>query len=275
MTFTEGSPLVLSSTSLGAFMRCPKSYELSYKRALDTPRTISDAVDTGRKFHKYMENAAKGIEIPADDMSDEATLAREYLKRRPFKGKTIGVEAQVWRRLLPNVLLRCTFDRMYVTDDNWCVIRDYKTFSREPSIDIDLDFQGRLYLAQLMTDPEQVQKYKGFVFEYENVRTVPPGTKNSKGFWSEAQCYINIPLIVSQEEAQTIWREAQEAAYYLLNFYERDHWYRVGLKSGPYSCNSCFVRELCKAELQLGQLDDQTISLLSVPREPLQVPEGV
>lgn len=267
--FTPDSPLIISSSSLAAWLRCPKSYEISYVKHLDVP-TTSEAVEQGRNFHQFMENAANGKQIKSSDPMAE--VARQYLKYNPLPEDIKGAEVKTYVRLLPNVILRCTFDLIY-QKQTLLVARDYKTFDRAPSLDVDLDFQGRLYIAQLAHMPGS--KEFQTVFEYENVRRCPPGTKNSKGVWSPAECYIRETMVISQGEIETVWADAQEAANALLTMYERNRWYRSPLKVGPHSCGSCFVKNLCLAELQNGVLDDQTISLLSVPRKPLEMPEGV
>jgi hypothetical protein len=288
MKFTSENPLVLSSTSLASYKRCPKAYQLQYVLMRDTPK-VSDAIEDGRSFHVFIDKLAKGelsekdLELDSDPM---AQVAFHYVRYKPLPENVVGnSELAVWARLLPNVLLRCTFDIIYM-EDGWLVAGDYKTFDKLPHHDPDLDFQGGLYLAQL-AHTKQWSGYKDVRFEWKYVRRVPPGTKNSKGVWTVDECYPHsTPLILPKHEIDSIWRDAQETATEMLRKLEfvnpadimrnPSPWTRTYLKgSGPHTCNGCFVKEMCKYERKYGSLDDSTISFVSIPRKPLEVPEGV
>ena len=255
---------------MALWKRCAKAYELGYERLLDPSTTTKECVEDGKAVHKYLEEAANGTWDGTVDGSMMSLVAAEYLKRKPLpaKGKA---EHAIYTELIPgSVYLRCTFDLLYRDDDGFIVGRDYKTFDRSPTLDVDLDFQGRIYTTVLM------RKFPGHPcrFEYEYIRRVPPGTKNSRGFWTDDECYINVPLLISEQEAEQLWKETVEVAQYILIMKERKIWPRYDLKAGPHSCSGCFYKDLCKTELYQGELDAQTIDLLSTPRSPLVLPEG-
>jgi hypothetical protein len=102
---------------------------------------------------------------------------------------------------------------------------------------------------------------------------VPPGTKNSKGYWTPKDCYHLIPLIISSREAKYIWEETE----WVVNRMTDDSFYRTfyrnDLKAGPHSCSSCFYRNLCKAELENGELTDMDLKILApTQRERITLP---
>jgi hypothetical protein len=138
-------------------------------------------------------------------------------------------------------------------------------------MDLDLDFQGRFYIGALQ------RRFPGryIEFEYVNVRRTPPGrVHNKKGdIWTPEECYNTVPLILAQHEIDTLWKETQWVAQDLIDTKQNGHWYRQD-KKGWGGCSSCFARNLCKAEVQQGELDEQTIQLLSTPREPLRIPDA-
>ena len=140
---------------------------------------------------------------------------------------------------------------------------------RAPTLDVDLDFQGRIYIAALM----QYFKTDRVRFEYEYVRRVVPGTKNSKGAWTQDECYINVPLVISADEARQLWSEVQMDVGKLLIAYALggSAWGRYDLKAGPHSCNSCFYKQLCKMDMA-GSLDEQSAREFANKREAPALP---
>ena len=259
---------VLSSSAIAAYKRCPKSYELGYVMGLEPFGTSTTALEQGSEVHRMLAEATCGAFVL--DGVGMGEVVDTYLAVNHLPNKILHVEEPVYTEILPGVYIRTTFDLVYEREDGVIVGRDYKTFDRAPSLDIDLDFQGRIYIAALM------RKYPGrdVEFEYEYIRRVPPGTKNSKGVWSNEECYLNIPLVISKQEAEQLWTETQWVVEKMLADEERHQFARHDLKVGPHSCGSCFFRDLCKAELQHGGLDETDLAILApTRREPLELPK--
>lgn len=260
--------LVVSSSSLKAYKDCRKMYDLGYERMFD-PNATNNAVEQGSSFHKIIAELALGVDGHVPEEGEMLDVALAYVKHRPLPHEIIYVEEPIYTRIDEHTWLRCTFDLVYRDGDEY-VGRDYKTFEREPNYDVDLDFQGRIYLSAL----REHFKSERVRFEYENVRRTPPGVPHNKrgDCWTPEDCYITIPLIIPQHEMDTLWEETRWVIEDIRRTQENGHWYRQDRK-GWGGCSSCFYRFLCKAEVQQGELDQQTIDLLSTPREPLKVPE--
>jgi hypothetical protein len=165
---------------------------------------------------------------------------------------------------------------MYERTDGWIVARDYKSFEVAPSANYDLDFQGRLYAATAMIAFPGRQ----VMLEFENIRRSVPGTKRGaapaagkpdrRPVWTEDDCYIRQPLIISADEAKNVWLEARHIVAQILltravGQTDPEAFYRQPLKAGPHSCSSCFYKHLCLADSQ-GSLDADFIAEFSTPR---------
>jgi len=277
--------LLLSSTSLQAFKRCRKSYQLGYIKGL-TPTESRGVIQFGIDFHKYAEIDAKMVAgIPLEDGYAEKWLERHddpmgrvYDAYRcefglPAKEQILGVERAVWFRVVGNVLLRMTYDLIYEDEHGWIVDRDYKTFSKMPTIDVDLDFQGRLFMAGLaaMFPGRKIRR------EYHNVRQELGRELKGKGYveWTREERYHIVPLVVSRAQLETTRREAIFVAHEIADSADRfdGPFYRTELKGDmPHACGQCFVKEACKKDLA-GQLDEQTIDLLYDVRKPFEAPD--
>ena len=273
--------VVFSSSAIAAFKRCPKSFQLGYEMGLEPSTTIKQYVHDGSSFHAIMAAESKGEswgDVFGGDMLD---VAAAYLRARPRPENRLMIEEPLYTLLAgpsnstldwyePDIYIRTTFDLVYQREDGTIVGRDYKTFEKSPTLDLDLDFQGRVYVAALQRRyPECPVE-----FEYEYVRRVPPGTKNSKGFWTPQDCYLTFPLVISKREADAVWEETQWVAEAMLQARERNRYWRTDLKgSSPFTCGSCFYRDLCKAELEHGELTDQDLAILAPTRkEPIDLP---
>src|SRR5580692_5678311 len=191
MKFTPRSPLVLSSSALGAFKRCPKSFELNYVRGFQTP--TNRAVEEGASFHDMIAKIALG-------MSQERLIAEycgqpmlpvvlAYLKYKKLPGIILAAEQPLYTKILPSVWIRTTFDMMYqLLPDSSPTIRDYKTFANAPNLDVELNFQSKLYAA-LAKEHFGLESPPRFEFEY--VRRTPPYVEKDKkgGVWTAEECY--------------------------------------------------------------------------------------
>jgi len=256
---TVRKPLVLSMSAIALFRKCRRAYRYGYEDGLVTPS--SPAAELGTDFHELMKAAAAGH--PLDQDAPMYAVAEEYLRRHPLPDDIISAEEGLFTQIVPKVWLRTTFDLVYRDADGWIVGRDYKTFEKSPAYDVDLDFQGRIYIAALMRafDTDRVR------FEYEYVRRSVPGTKNSRGFWEPHECYINMPVVISRREADELWDETILWVKEILRARKEGLFMRSGTRkefSSP--CLGCFYETPCKTEMSHGELDDQDIELLGLGR---------
>jgi hypothetical protein len=269
-------PLVLSASALDLFKRCRKAYQLGYEMNLD-PIFTNEAVEQGSTFHALMAQMAsqtgESLKLDTTDPLSMDSVVSSYIRHRwdIDSYEIISAEKPMYTPLIEGVVLRTTFDLVYRKGQE-VFIRDYKTFAAAPTYDVDLDFQGRIYIAAMMKQ----LKSDRVRFEYEYVRRTPPNVPKDKAgkHWTPDECYINVPLIISKREAAALWHETQWVAADLLRAREEGRWYRQDRK-GWNGCQSCFYKDLCKAEVQLGVLDDATINMLSKPREPMEMPNDL
>ena|ERR1700722_3832414 len=299
--FTESDPLVISSTALIAFGRCPKSYELGY---VDRYRMAGkECMRKGSEFHYLMQRLYQGAteeeleQIGRDGEFPEMwDVFTAYRLRRghtfPDVSRVLHTEEPLYTRLLPNVWLRTTFDRIW-NDDGEITDDDYKTFDKAPSLDVSLDTQGRLFLCVLRKHFTDFTRFKR---RYLNVRRMPPGVpKNAtqlkaqaagKPFesWREDECYVDRTLRLIDGEAEVIWKEAQSRAEKILWSHERrtkdpssQPFDRVYLKgSSPYTCSGMICRSLCAKQMAQGGLTDIDLIMEGVTvQEELKLPEGL
>jgi hypothetical protein len=285
--------IVFSSSALQAFRRCPKSFELSYVwggtglNYIGVPSYVTD----GAGFHAIASNYAKTIKgEKLEDVEPNYEMHAVFLAWLHRRGRAefdamqeiLHVEEPVYTPLHhsydgneTDVYLRTTFDLVYRDLDGWVVCRDYKTFEKRPSTDVDLDFQTMSYISALM------KKYRTTKVRFEHVyirRTAPGIAHNKKGeVWSEDDCYIYESIVISPQQAQVFWGEAVATAKAILRTREEGGaaYWRTGLKGvSPYTCGSCFMKHVCKAEIEHGTLDDNLISILNYERRaPLELPK--
>jgi hypothetical protein len=259
--------VVFSSSAIAAFKRCPKSFQLGYEMGLVPQNTIKQYVYEGAEVHEELSGMANNDVLPGKGRELMIEVAAAYLKHSPLPANIISAEKPMYTELMPGVYIRTTFDFVYEREDGTIVGRDYKTFEKRPSLDLDLDFQGRIYVGALM------RAYPGHPveFEYEYIRRVPPGSKNSKGVWKTEDCYLTFPLVISRAEADALWEETQWVAEKMLEARERNRYWRTDLKGkSPFTCGSCFYRNLCSAELEHGELTESDLAILAPTRkEPI------
>jgi hypothetical protein len=257
--------LVLSSSAIAAYKRCPKSYDLGYRRNL-RPRTTNEAVERGTDFHICMADAARGGAL--DEGCQMAPVAQAYLAHKPLPARrdVLRIEEPLYTKMNAAVWIRTTHDLVYRRGTE-IIARDYKTFSRAPTLDIDLDYQAKLYIAVLMRHYETDR----ITWEMEYVRSSLTHANGTP--WKPEECYSTVPLVISRMEADTVWQETEWIVEDIRRKLEDGKWYRADLKGFYPGCSSCFWKEGCKAEIQ-GGLDDQTIDLLYTRGEPLRLPNS-
>jgi hypothetical protein len=264
---TRDNPLIIPYSALVLFRKCRKAYELGYEMRIDPGS--SEAAQNGTAVHEYLADYARFGSVnpvePGDLMWD---VAMYYVGYRGLPGDNLLVEQPIYTKLLPNVYLRTTLDRVYrEPGSGWVVGVDYKTFSKQPTNDFELDPQGGLYIAALM----RKLKTDEVKFRYEYIRSVPPGTKNSKGAWAVDECYTTVEVIISKREADLFWSEAQDTARDLIRARREGRFYRGGTRVEFGSpCLGCFYKSLCIAEKNYGELTDDDIAVLAVGiKDPL------
>lgn len=284
-------------SALQSFKRCPKSFY--YKEVLHREGPTSERVQEGSEFHEILEYAARYVKglVTFDELKahcagrDMFPVAQEYLQHHPLPTAEdiLLIEDPIYTMLLPEdvehslpaVFVRTTYDKVWRDENGWIVGDDYKTFSKMPSGDAlmgDLDFQARLYMKtlQLLFNTLDVK------FRWRYVRNEVARELKGQGLvaWPIDERYVDVEIVAAQHELNEIWLETQAIAWRirhllvaqrldaeLANFPMESLFYRVDLKgSSPHTCGQCFVRDLCKAHLAQGELDDQTIDIVSLPR---------
>lgn len=300
--------IVVSMSDFQRFKRCRKSADLTFRHGLE-PLADREVMMRGRQFHammeayalaqalkvlpnaEYMERLRKLRNALAEsDLGEMKTVAEQYLARRwNVQPEAIAfIEEPIYTLLLqrgdawngkhddvasPAIYLRTTFDLIYKDTDAWAVGREYKTFSKNVTHDNDLDFQGKIEMAVM----QKRYNTRHARFEYINVRQTPPDVVKDKqgGMWREDECYITNDFYPSDAELAGIWAETQAVARDLLGCLSSADpyvWYRTDLKgSSPYTCGSCLVKDLCKAEAMFGGLSDDTLMMYARPRQYQQV----
>lgn len=273
-------PLIVSVSGLALFLRCRKSYQFQYVYGRE-PKNTNQYVEKGASFHKIMEYAAKngGIlpypqDIPGAFVGDMYLVAEGYVNYKPLPKTILSSEKPVFVPIFDDVYLRYTPDLLYMKTEKTLIIRDYKTFSREPSIDVDMDMQARLYIAMLMA------KHKEFnvEFEYEYVRSTPvhsPRGTKAKNNWQPSECFKTVTVNLSDIEFNIVWNEVREILLEIDTMHKinKNNWYRNGIKgTGPHTCSSCFVKELCARELENGFLIQEDFEEFTKERELMVLP---
>jgi CRISPR/Cas system-associated exonuclease Cas4 (RecB family) len=262
------SPIVLSMSAVSTFMRCKKKYQYQYEMLLDGIKE-NEAMAEGTAFHSIMADYARTGKEPDD--SPMGDVARIYLQHRKMPTDIVLVEEPIYCELLEGVYVRGTCDLIYRDTDGVLVIRDWKTFAKLPSMDSDLDFQARLYIALVM------RKYKttNVRFEHVYVRKTPPNIPKDKAgkCWEIEECYITPPpILMSLHEVMTLVQEVKWELENLLYTKKHGRYTRSPQKGGGYdACSFCSVKEICKAELTTGELSESTLYGISRKREPIDL----
>lgn len=307
-------PLIFSMSQISTYIDCKKKYQLGYEMLLEPKPNPDRPMFKGTEFHKVAayQTTQMWPHLPKMENPDVSEEAQELwlawwqhrgITKHDRKRRVLGVESPIYvpvgvQTNTPgqDVYLRCTFDEIYLDKEGWIVGLDYKTFERDSSPDEELDFQGRIYLASLA----RMFPTYNIRFEYERIRQSNPGTPrgsattlrceegvwwqyNKAGdkrkraeLWTVEECYATIDLLATKDEQDMLWDETK---FNIMELLVRQRaaqtipgaWGRTTNKS---TCQFCYYKGLCKAELQ-GTLDDQTIELLANRRDPLEIPDSL
>jgi hypothetical protein len=266
-------PIVISFTDFSNFKRCRKLFDLSYLRQLSPKGDASPAMQSGTDIHKLLELEARGLPWTGSAPVEHAEVTRAYLNRHPLPNGIISAEEPIYLRVLgetdaqPAVYIRVTLDLIYTRGKKTIVGRDYKTFMTAPSFDFDLDFQGRIYSTVLW----RTYPSNDIEFEWVPIRQALGRDLKGKGFvaWTEEERYPQIPpIVMSDIEYETTWRELQETTHDLIRAVLENRLYRSDLKAGPHSCDNCHYKGACKAEYSHGELTPMDAALFTDKTNP-------
>jgi hypothetical protein len=304
-------PLIFSMSQIKTYVECKKRSQLAYEMLLEPIKDGETAMSKGTEFHKWAEYCTAGrwdhlAQGTMPEVSQESKdLYNSWWEHRgeaahASKKRVLGVEKPIYTALDVNtgvpgqrVYLRCTFDEIYLDKEGWIVGFDYKTFKTHTAWDVDLDFQGRLYVEVLhRLFPDTPVR-----FQWERIRQSAPGTpkgsaaglrlvdgvwwtyskdglkRKRSDIWTPEECYETVDSVYDQAELDVLWSET------LFNVMELVVRRRVsettpgawGRTTDKFACGYCYYKAICKSDLQ-GTLE-QNIDLLATRRAPLETPE--
>ncbi len=255
--------ITLSMSALMSYMRCESRFKWEYILGIVDNKDESDALTKGTSFHKLMEYQAKGAPWPESDMIDVATA---YLRHNPLPKNILSADdphiLDLSAQLGADVGLRSTFDLVYWIDKT-LVIRDYKTFSKLPSMDKGINFQVCEYLwAASQIWPN----FDNYMFEHVYVRSTPPNVPKDKAgnCWSLGECYpVSPPIIKTAEQLQ---RHGEMVIAWADRAYQRvisnAPYLKAGLNDfGFLGCEQCPTKAICNADEE-GELTEQTLKII-------------
>lgn len=249
---------VYSMSQIWTWLRCRKKYQYQY--IMNREGTAeAPALEKGTALHSHLERACKGLPLE-DDGDDMYFVAKEYLKHNALPIDIRYVESPFYFLIAPDTYIRCTADLVHV-QDGVCYIRDWKSFSRAPSYNHELDFQAKTYAALFSTITSLP-----VIFEHVYIRTTPPGVPhNKKGDeWTPEECYITpTPVMFSSEEMESQREDVIDAVQEIQS---KVRYRRSPLKGGGYdACDRCSVSTLCRLESYKGSLSEAEFEYHSKP----------
>lgn len=134
-----------SITQIRAFKACRRAWDLRYRERL-YPVQVSDALETGKRYHELLADIENGTYDSYDDFSKENAMARSYANLISQEFNVTAVEKE-FEKQIGNHTLHGFVDGL--TDDGYIV--EHKTTSRDIS-------EGGEYEYNLLWD-EQVLAY--------------------------------------------------------------------------------------------------------------------
>jgi len=264
-------PLVLSMTDIANFQRCRKLFHFAAVQGLN-PIKHAPAVEKGLAFHEIMAHHVKSATWP-DTTSEMLEVAQAYAERYPVErhsGVSVYCERPFFVEMLPDMWVRFTGDKITVAP-NGVTILDYKTFSKAPTLDPDLDFQAKTYLVLAEAKWPDRGMYE---FEWHHVRSELGRFLKVKGDavwteWSADERYLVNSMILADGERNLFHGELIACLLDIQDAFENERWYRTALKGhSPYTCGNCFYRSLCTQDAANGgNLTPDDIDRLTEPAE--------
>ena len=201
--------LTLSQARLLAFLTCRRRFQLRYLDQLSWPDIPlvpqqRSAVEQGQKFHQLLERFFLGLPINELDITDRQL--RMWWKS--FQEFVLPLPSG---RALPELRLTVPIGRHFLTgrfdlviidsekDQPLIHIYDWKTSRPRPMVELQDDWQSKLYLAMMaesknalikesgMLRPEQITLTYWYVADPQTARTITYSQKQHEQNWAEIQ----------------------------------------------------------------------------------------
>lgn len=134
-----------SISRIKAFKACRRAYQLKYLENL-VPVQIPESLETGKRYHQYLELLENGGDLPEDDYSKEAAMAAAYAKYILPRFHVVAAERELEKPIGEHILHGFVDG---LTDDGHIV--EHKTTSQDIQ-------EGGEYEYNLLWD-EQVLAY--------------------------------------------------------------------------------------------------------------------
>lgn len=240
-------------SALQTYIRCSKKFELQYIKGIVDDKPDGEALEKGTRIHKYFEMYLKGKASELDWATEEGVLVSTYLKYRPITEKPSHVEETLNVKVFPFVDLTFTPDVMFTNPEKGIVdVVDWKSFSKMPSLDTDLDFQTNTYLAAVA---QLFPTYEKFRFIHKYLRTTAPLVPKDKAgtAWTIQECYFDQVTVLSRAELDEVWEDTKDRIAEIVLKVENPEskWRRTFLRGFDFnSCGKCPVKSLCNQDYE-------------------------
>jgi CRISPR/Cas system-associated exonuclease Cas4 (RecB family) len=261
-----GEPLLLDQTALATFEACPRRFQLRYLERLPWPslpldRRQSLAFERGRHFHRLVERFFLGLPIDIEAIDDD--VVREWWGRL-IRGGPVIPDGERWpehRLTIPigNNFLTGRFDLLVLGDDAgrpFARLFDWKTSKPRSSVELEMDWQTRLYLALLAETGAALS------------RSMKPVSLDqiSLTYWYPAEPDQPRVIAYSKEKHQQNWAKIQELVT-AIEAYDAD---TVWPLTDDWSrCRSCLYQTYCGRQ-EAGKAD----MFLAEEQEPYEIDQA-
>jgi hypothetical protein len=246
-------PISISMSALQTFIRCEKKGELQYIKGIVDDKPDGEALEKGTRIHKYFEMYLTGNANEMDWTTEEGVLVSTYLKHNPIKEKPTHVEQTLSVRVYEDVELTFTPDVITRNYEKQIVdVWDWKSFSKMPSLDTDLDFQTNTYLAAVAQLFPEVGKFR---FVHKQLRTTAPLVPKDKagGVWQPQECYFDQVTVLSRAELEEVWADTVDRIDEIVTKVRSQfpNYRRTYLRGFDFnSCGHCPVKGLCNQDYE-------------------------
>jgi CRISPR/Cas system-associated exonuclease Cas4 (RecB family) len=231
--------LTLSQNRLLAFLTCRRRFQLRYLVQLSWPNLPlipqqRAAVERGQKFHQLLERFFLDLPISEHDITDPQL-------RMWWKSFQEFILPLPPGRALPEFRLTVPIGRHFLTgrfdlviinseDDQPVVhIYDWKTSRPRPAMELQDDWQSKLYLAMMaesksaileksrMLTPDQIKLTYWYVTDPQTARTITYSREQHEQNWSEIEMLvaeIDSCLKIDQWPLIDNWSHCRSCAYW-------------------------------------------------------------